>query len=180
MSSVDERAFGKISGVDGRYWAALFFGLILLYVALLVVEALGYSSDPRLFPLVVGVPLLVLIAGQIVLLVFRDQLGIESVDLFESIQELEGSDDKHDMDPVERTRREFEMVVWSLISFGVIWLFGHLIALVIFVFGFIYVYERDLKRALLATAVTFGFVYLLFVYILGASLWSGMLGGMLP
>lgn len=180
MSSVDERVFRKISGVDGRYWAALFFGLILAYVALLVTEALGYSSDPRLFPLVVGVPLLVLIAGQIVLLVFGDRFGIESVDLFENIQELEGSDEGSDMDPVERTRREFEMVVWSLLSFGVIWLFGHLVALVVFVFGFIYVYERSLKRALLATAVTFGFVYLLFVYILGASLWSGVLEGIVP
>ena len=180
MSSVDERAFRKISGVNGRYWAALFFGLIFLYVALLVVEAQGYSSDPRLFPLVVGVPLLLLIVGQIVLLVFGEQLGIESVDLFESIQQLEGADEETEMDPLERSRREFEMIVWSLLSFGVIWLFGHLVALVVFVFGFIYVYERSLKRALLATAVTFGFVYLLFVYILGASLWSGVLEGIVP
>ncbi|MFW5919974.1 MAG: tripartite tricarboxylate transporter TctB family protein [Halanaeroarchaeum sp.] len=179
MTSVDERAFGKIAAVDSRYWASLFFGLVLAYVVLLVVEAVGYSSNARLFPIVVGVPLAVLIVVQIVLLLFRERLGIESVDLFESIQQLDATEEPEEGSAVERNRREFEMILWSLASFGLIWLFGHLVALVAFVFGFIYVYERNLRRALIATAITFGFVYVLFVSILGASLWSGVVGGWL-
>lgn len=181
MNSVADRAFQRITDVNSRYWASLFFGLLFVYVALLISEALGYSSAPRLFPMVIGVPLLLLIVVQVVLLLFQEQLGIESVDLFESIQQLEetteGSDDEA---AVERARREFEMIVLSILSFVLIWLVGHMVALVVFVFGFIYLYERNLTRALLATALTFGFIYLLFVVILGASLYEGALGGMLP
>lgn len=181
MTSVDERAFEKIAAVDSRYWASLFFGGVFAYVALLVMQAGGYSADPRLFPLLIGVPLLALIVGQVALLIFGDRLGIESVDLFESAHELTVEDERTEMEAtIEQNRREAEMLVWALVSFGLIWLFGHIIALVVFVFGFIYAYERDLKRALLATAVTFGFIYLLFVSILGASLWEGILEGMLP
>lgn len=181
MTSVDERAFRKIADVDGRYWASLFFGLIFAYVALMVLEALDYASAPRLFPLVVGVPLLLLIVLQVVLLLFQERLGIESVDLFESIQQLEGVAEEDDEETAaERPRREFEMIILSLLSFVLIWLLGHVAALLAFVFGFIYLYERDLRRALIATALTFGFVYLLFVSILNASLYEGVLGGMVP
>jgi hypothetical protein len=72
------------------------------------------------------------------------------------------------------------MVVLSILSFVLIWLVGHIVALLVFVFGFIYLYERNIKRALIATALTFGFIYLLFVTILSASLYEGVLGGMLP
>ena len=181
MTSVDDRAFQKITHINSRYWASLFFGLLFVYVALLVSEALGYSSAPRLFPLVIGVPLLLLIVVQVVLLLFQEQLGIESVDLFESIQQLEGTSEETDEETaVEQTRREFEMVVLSIVSFVLIWLVGHMVALLVFVFGFIYLYERNIKRALIATALTFGFIYLLFVTILGASLYEGVLGGVLP
>lgn len=181
MTSVDDRALRKIAAVDSRYWASLFFALIFAYVAILVSEALGYSSDPRLFPLLVGVPLLVLIVGQVVLLVFRDQLGIESVDLFETAYELNPDDDRTEAEAtMQQNRREAEMLVWALVSFLLIWLLGHIVALLVFVFGFIYAYERSLKRAAIATAITFGFIYILFVSILGASLWEGILGGVLP
>lgn len=181
MTSVDERAFRKIAAVDGRYWASLFFGLIFVYVALMVRQALDYASAPRLFPLVVGIPLLLLIVVQVVLLLFQEQLGIESVDLFESIQQFEGVTEERDEETAtEQPRREFEMILLSVLSFVLIWLLGHVVALLVFVFGFIYLYERDLKRALIATALTFGFVYLLFVSILNASLYEGVLGGMMP
>lgn len=180
MTSVDERAFRKIADVDGRYWASLFFGLLFVYVALMVLEALDYASAPRLFPLVIGVPLLLLIVVQVVLLLFQEQLGIESVDLFESIQQLEGVAEEDEETAAERPRRELEMIILSLLSFVLIWLLGHVAALLVFVFGFIYLYERDLRRALIATALTFGFVYLLFVSILNASLYRGILGGMVP
>lgn len=180
MTSVDERAFRKIADVDSRYWASLFFGLIFAYVGILVVRALGYASAPRLFPLIVGVPLLLLIVGQIALLVFGDRLGIESVDLFESAYELDTSGDQTEQEAaVEQNRRELEMIVWSLLSFVLIWAIGHIAALVVFVFGFIYAYERSLKRAAIATVITFTFIYLLFVTILDASLWPGVFGGMI-
>lgn len=181
MTSVDDRAFRKITDIDSRYWASLFFGLLFVYVGLLVSQALGYASAPRLFPLIIGVPLLLLIVVQVVLLVFQEQLGIKSDDLFESIQQLEDTTEETDEEAaVEQTRQESKMIVLSVLSFVLIWLVGHMVALLVFVFGFIYLYERNLTRALLATALTFGFIYLLFVVILGASLYEGALGGMLP
>lgn len=171
-----ERLFRLIQGIEGRYWTTVFFLALFGYTLLLVVEALGYSGPARLFPLVVGVPLLGLIVVKVAVTLFGDRLGIRSVDLFEDIQDLDSGDEELDA-AAERQqyRRELETALWVAFAIVTIALFGHLFGLVIFVFGFVYAYERDLLRAGVATAVTFLFVYILFKAILGASLHEGLL-----
>lgn len=181
IDHVGNRVFGFVERVDGRYWSTAFFVALFAYTLLLVVTALGYGSGAQLFPLVVGIPLLALIVTEIVILLFQERLGFESVDLFESVQQLEGTEEKT-TDRRQQYRREFEMALWVTLSVAVVWLFGHMVGLVAFVFGFIYAYERSTRRALVATVITFVFVYLLFVSLLGANLWEGLIpiGGALP
>lgn len=181
IDHVGNRVFGFVERVDGRYWSTAFFVALFAYTLLLVVTALGYGSGAQLFPLVVGVPLLALIVAEIVILLFPDRLGFESTDLFESTQQLEESEGRKATDQRRQYRREFEMSIWTILSVTAVWLFGHMIGLAVFVFGFIYAYERNAKRALIATVITFIFVYLLFNRLLGANLWEGLvpIGGAL-
>jgi hypothetical protein len=180
VDGLSDRVFMFIENTDGRYWAVTFFLGLIAYTGLLVVEALTYSDAAQLFPLLIGVPLLGLIVLDIGLVLFGDQIGIESVDLFEEIVSLDEEGEMRSL--VDQYRREFEMILWVGVSVALIWLLGHVIALSVFVFVFIYTYERNLKRAVLATAITFGFVYLLFIVLLEANLASGVLpvGGVLP
>lgn len=182
MVSVDDRAFERITDIESRHWAALFFGLLLAYILLMVYTAIGYSADARLFPIVIGVPLALLIVVQLFLLEFGERLGIQSVDLFEGIQQLSEVEEGEEVSAAESARWEFEMILWSLATVVLIWTVGHILTLVLLVFGFIYAYERDLRRATIATVITFLFVYVLFIAILDANLWGGILnpGGLLP
>lgn len=170
-----ERLFTLVQRVEGRYWSTVFFLGLFGYTLLLVVEALGYSGPARLFPLVIGVPLLGLIVVKVVVTLFKERLGIQSIDLFEDIQEFEGDEELDAPAERQQYRRELETALWVAFAIVSIALFGHLFGLLVFVFGFVYAYERDLLRAGVATAVTFLFVYLLFKAILGASLHEGLL-----
>jgi hypothetical protein len=185
MSETSNRAAGKpgdrfftfVQRVDGRYWSTAFFLGLFAYTLLLVITAMGYSGPAGLFPIAVGLPLLGLIVVKVVVTLFAERLGIESVDLFEDIQDL-GEDEEEGDEVDERItyRREFETTMWVSFAVVSIWLLGHLPGLLVFVFGFVYAYERDLLRAGGATGVTFLFVYLLFRVILGANLYEGVLG----
>lgn len=185
MSETSNRAAGRpgdrflafVQRVDGRYWTTVFFLGLFAYTLLLVITAMGYSGPAGLFPIAVGLPLLALIVVKVVVTLFADRLGIESIDLFEDIQSLEGDEEERDEADERLTyRRELETTLWVGFSVVSIWLLGHLLGLLVFVFGFVYAYERNLVRAGGATGVTFLFVYLLFRAILGANLYEGLLG----
>lgn len=174
MSYLSERHFDFLTEIDTRYLKATFFAVIFSYTLLLVLEALGYSSDARLFPLVVGGPLLGLTALKLLQLLFEDRFRMDVTDLID-IGDMDAVADEENRDPALTYQRQFTMILWTAGVVALIWLFGHLIALAVFVFAFIYVYERSLRRAIVATALTYAFVHLLFIELLGASLWGGIL-----
>lgn len=183
MSRLVDRGFDRLANVEGRYLAILFFSVLLLYTLALVNQALGYSEAARLFPLIVGFPLLAMLVVYILLLALQNRIDVRTVGFFDDVgnigEEVSGT---VEMDRSDRYRREFSMVLWVGSLILLTWLIGNLVAVAVFVFTFIYVNERAFVRALLVAAVTFGFIYLLFVQILGATLWRGVvpLGGMVP
>lgn len=172
MTSVYRRPFEALSEVDGRYQAAAFFLGLGAYVLMQVVTALGYRPDVRLFPLVIGIPLLVLIAAKVVFLLAGDRLGFDVVDLFEDVTQME-FEEMQEVPTDVRYGREFAMVVWTAVLLVLIWLLGILPAIAVFIFTFIYFYQRDVARALGATLLAYAFVYVLFIEILGAVLYQG-------
>lgn len=179
MASVSERPFEALAEVDGRYRSAAFFLGVGAYVLLQVVTALGYRPTVRLFPLVIGVPLLGLIAAKLVLLLFGDRLGIRMADLFEDVAQME-FDEIEEIPDAVRYRREFEVVLWTTGLIVLVWLVGIMPAIAVFVFSFIFAYERSLPRALFAMLLTYGFVYVLFIQILDAVLYEGVYAIRIP
>lgn len=174
-----DAAFERLAGVDSRFWSGLFFGLIGLYTLAVVLEATTYGSAARLFPIVVGVPFLGLVALKLLLLAAGDRLDLESTELFEVRERFEHSDEV-DVPAAVRYRRELEMALWLAGLTLVLWAVGFLLALVVFLFTFIAVYERDLLRAGLAAGATYAFVYGFFVELLGASVYGGVVALGIP
>lgn len=173
MPSVSERPFEALAEVDGRYQSAAFFLGVGAYVLMQVVTAAGYRPDVRLFPLVIGIPLLGLIAAKLVMLLLGDRFGFRMTDLFENVTQME-FDEIEDLPDAVRYRREFEMVVWTAALLLLVWLVGIMPAIAVFIFTFIYFYERSLPRAVLATVLTYAFVYVLFIVVLDAVLYRGI------
>ena len=182
MTRLVDRGFERLADVDGRYPATAFFLALLGYTLALLLEARGYPADPRLFPMIVGVPLVLLLVIKILLLLLQDRFELQSVDLFEDLGVLDVGSTADEGERADRYRREVSMIFWIGALGVLIYLIGNLLAIPVFIFTFILAYERDVIRAALVSVVTFGFVYLLFVEILGASLWKGVtgLGGILP
>ncbi|WP_049986589.1 tripartite tricarboxylate transporter TctB family protein [Halobellus rufus] len=183
MVEIDGRAFSGphkhilefVRRVDGRYWSAVFFACIFAYTTLLVVESFSYSAAARLFPLIVGISLLGLVAVQIAVLLAGDRLDIKRVELFGSPEEFLEDEGDTEQEDLLRYQREFEMILWTTLAVAVIWLLGHVLGLVVFVFFFVYRFNRNLKKAGMVTGIAFVFVYLLFVRLLDSSLWTGIL-----
>lgn len=182
MRDVIDRGFERLAAVDGRYPAMAFFGVLLVYTLALIVQAVGYSDAARLFPLIVGVPLVVMLVVNLLLLAFGDRVDLRLVGFFDAVGELDAVSADTDVDDAARYRREFAMFGWVGALIALTWLVGNLVAVAVFVATFVYVHERDLGRALLVSGLTFGFIYLLFVVVLDASLYRGVvpLGGFLP
>ena len=176
--SVD-RIFARFADVDSRLWAGIFFGILGLYTLAVVVESLSYSSAAQLFPLVIGVPFLGLIALKLVLLVLRDRALFESMSVFDFDEELEQISET-EIAPAVRYRREFVMILWLVGLSALLWAFGFYPALVVFLFTFVTIYEHNLVRGALVTLGTFGFVYLFFTVLLGAILYEGAYTIVLP
>lgn len=182
MGRLADRGFERLADVDERYLATLFFLGLLAYILALIYESLGYSADARLFPLIVGVPLAILLVAKVLLLLLQDRLDLHVVGLFEDVGDLNIASTREVGDKSVQYRREFSMILWIGGLLLLIYLFGNLAAVPIFIFAFIFAYERDLLRAAIAAIVTFAFIYLLFVQILDATLWRGIvpIGRFLP
>lgn len=182
MKAAIDRGFERLAALDGRYPAMAFFAVLLVYTLALVWQAVGYSDAARLFPLIVGVPLVGMLVVNLLLLAFQDRVDLRLVGFFDAVGDIDAVSAEAEVDQAERYWREFSMVGWVAGLVGLTWLVGNLAAVAGFVFAFVAVYERSLARALLVSAVTFGFIYLLFVVVLDAALYRGIipLGGLLP
>lgn len=181
MSRLVDRGFQRLADLESRYLAVAFFATLLLYTLALVSQALGYSEAARLFPLIVGVPLVGMLVAYILLLLLQDRVDVRTVGFFDDVGDFEAGPRGFEGEQSDRYRREFGMVLWIGALVVLTWLVGNLVAVAVFVFAFVHVHERAPLRALLVAGLTFGFIYLLFVRVLGATLWRGVipLGGLL-
>lgn len=167
-----DQVFDRLASFDGRLWAGLFFGVLGLYTLALIYEATGYSSDARLFPLIVGVPFLGLVVVKLALLLLQDRLQISSKELFDFDEEFSQATGG-DVSPGLRYHREFVMILWLVGLSALLWAFGFLPALLVFIFTFVELYERKPVRAAAIAVGTYAFVYLFFIRLLGATIYGG-------
>lgn len=175
MKRFADRGFERLADVDERYFALVFFSTLLVYTLALVSQAVGYSADVRLFPLIVGVPLSVMLAVKILLLVLGDRLDLNVGKILDDVADVDAVAADRVTDKAVQYRHELSMTLWIGALTVLIYLFGNLTAVPIFIFAFVLVYERDVVRAAVVAGVTVVFIYLLFIQLLEAPLWRGVL-----
>lgn len=176
-SETAEEGLFPLSGGPTAYRTG-FYVAVLVYVAYLLVTALGFSADDRLFPYLVGVPTIVFTLLQILFVQYpgleqRFSTENESSDIkamFEDAQESEAGRSR-----AERQKYELLMIAWVVALPILIYYLGLATALPIYVFAFIWFFTRDPKFSLV---ITLGFsvgAYVLFIVTLGLIPWEGVL-----
>lgn len=168
------------SDIPSKYFKASFFGLILLYTTALLVQAWSYSSDARLFPLLIGIPLIFMIIFNFGLM-RSSRYSSEAGGIFdditdEALSENEEESGRNIKEGVKfRLERELKMMLWIIGATVLAYFIGFLNAFAGFLFAFIYVYERGFIRAAIITILTLVFIRVFFIEILALPLWEGTL-----
>lgn len=162
--------------IETTYFLAGFYFLIFLYVLSTVVAAINYSPSARLFPLLIGIPLLILLTTKLVLILFVSP-RTDSTGPFSHVYNTLLESDSHQ--PNENQQKdEAHTLIWITIAFLLIWLIGFYFAGFIFITAFIYYNERSLLRALLTSTITVLGLIGLFEEILSAPTYQGFLFGL--
>lgn len=162
---------------ETTYFLAGFYFLIFLYVLSTVVAAINYSPSARLFPLLIGIPLLILLTTKLVFILFVSP-RTDSIGPFSHVYNtLLESDNQQ---PNENQQKdEAQTLLWITIAFLLIWLIGFYLAAYIFITAYIYYSERSLPRALFTSTITVLGLFGLFEEILSAPTYQGYLFGLL-
>lgn len=175
-----------------RSLAALVFAAALgIVLAAMVIRALDLGTAARTMPLVVGVPTLALVVGQIIRDGVRASRGDGTVgatsemerDRYRQAASGAQAGDTATPAPVEEGRRTSMAggLLWVAGLVLGVWLFGMILAIPIFMATFMRIFGRERWTTIVLFAVvTTVAVYLLFVVGLEVTLYPGQLGVELP
>ncbi len=153
-------------------------GVFVVVLGFLIL-ALDYQPRARLVPLIIAVPTLLLTLFQFLIdaipAVGRRFSFFQEYDLF-------GIETGRAAEPIEETRptrnvfrRELSFAAWLLLLVALIYFIGYLAAIPLFMILFMRL--RSSERWLITlsiTAVTWAFVYVVFIVIMGAPLHEGV------
>jgi hypothetical protein len=175
MSSVAQQTTSILERVRPIYYKQAFFLAVFGYILLMMVDAQSYGPTVRLFPMLVGIPLLGLLLLQLIFPALPSEWGGRGGGIMSVVndEEIETGDPKSDRSI--RMRREFWMVGWTIGLLAIMYLFGFLAGMTVFVSAFIYYYERDLVLSVGVMAINLVVSYLLFVQILQLRLFPGVI-----
>lgn len=190
------RALGsRLLVVDSQRIHLAFVVVLWLFVAMELVLTLQYPPTTQLVPYVIGVPVFVLITLLLVIQasprVRAAVSGVTTGDVFgmeERVEDLreqfdhETAEDTGSEAPDEPTTREkfVDIALWMLGLFAAILTLGFLVGIPVFLVPFYrYRAETTWSRAALYTAGIWGFTYVIFVRIVNAPLYEGLIAELL-
>ena len=151
------------------------FAVVLVFLVL----SLDYQPRARLVPLIIAIPTLLLTLLQLLIdmipAVGRRFSFLQEYDLF-------GIDTGRAVAPSEESRssgtvfrRELNFAAWLLLLMALIYFLGYLVAIPLFLVLFLRLRSSESWFMTLSiTAVTWAFVYLVFIVVMGAPLHEGV------
>lgn len=180
----------RILTVGGERLGRLFAALLFLYFAVLLALTPRYDPDSRLFPLVIGVPTIVLI-GALLLVQSSSRIAgladrVSTSNPFELDEQLTdegegGPGETAQYSLLERRKRLVVLSLWMVLLYGLIILIGFLPATFAFLLGFYRFYAGEGWLRALGYAVTVWVVIvLIFDVMMGTRFYEGILGISLP
>lgn len=161
-----------------RQFRLAFYAAVAAYVAFLLVTALEFKFDDRLFPYLVGVPTILITLAHLVLLAdpdLEDRLTPETGDE-ESIMPEAIDEEGVGRSAAGRQRYGLLMLAWVIVLPVLVYYLGFAYTLPPYVFAFIWFFRRDLRLAAIGTVGFSLGAYLLFIVTLRMIPWGGELG----
>ena len=141
-----------------------------------VLIALSYSRTPRTFPLLVGIPMIVLTGFQ-TLIDFFPNISRKYSDLGTLDAEMiSGKGRVHKKEEAPTLyQKELEIFIWLAVAVGLILLIGIRYGMPVFIFIFLkYRYSQGWKLSLGLPLGTLAVMYLIFTKVLSIRLYKGM------
>ena len=159
-----------------KYGGKLLNIFLLIFSIGYVLIALNYSRTPRTFPLMVGIPMIVLTVFQ-TLIDFFPNVSRKYSDLGALDAEMISSKGKIPKKEEDRNRyqKELEIFLWLAVAIGLIMLIGIQFGMPIFIFIFLkYRYAQGWKLSLSLPLGTLAVMYFVFTKVLYIPLYKGM------
>jgi hypothetical protein len=162
----------------------LFFLVVLVWGIYLALQIPTWDRRPdKIYPRLLVSGLLLLSAIQLVKMQFpgiADRIKPstdEDSDAQELRENLNSSRDGSGRSRPERHKYELILSGWATALPILVYLFGFLYILPVYVFALTYYMERSLKKALLTTGIFSAFGYVIFLRLLNVPLWNGIVFG---
>ncbi len=152
--------------------AAMFSLLALIFFCVFVYEAQAWRMQARLYPLVIGIPMLILAVIQFIL----DLKGVKAKESADGApMDFQFSGQK-DLPPEVVRKRTITMFSWLFGFFFAIWLVGYPIAIPLLVFTYLkFQSGESWKLSVTLTVIAFIFFWMLFVRLLNLPFPEGWL-----
>lgn len=148
--------------------AAIFSFCSLIFFCVFVYQAMEWRMQARLYPFVIGIPMIVLA----ILQVFFDLKGIESKPDDAAPVDVQLA---QNVDPAVAFKRTVNIFSWFFGFFFGCWLIGFSITIPIIVFSYMYFHGKEkIVLAATLTVIAFVFYYALFVKLLNLPFPDGM------
>ncbi|MFB6097313.1 MAG: tripartite tricarboxylate transporter TctB family protein [Haloferacaceae archaeon] len=173
---------GLFDGVSPKVWSVVFYGAALLWVLALLVLASPWNWDNKFFPMLVGIPVILMLLLQMAsdqFPGFFEQLRPEALEDDDDLStEFERAKESNvsERSKSEQQRWELYMLGWVIALPILMYFVGFAWVIPIYTFALGLFFTRDVK---MAVGIAFGvslFIFLLFVVLLEVRLWEGVLG----
>lgn len=138
----------------------IFMGLVLAALIMMVVFAWGYPSPANLFPLLIGIPLIMLTGVEMVMEIRRTgkKGTVENRNVF-----------------IEDVSKHWDMLLWIVALLVLFYFLGHSVGLPLFLFFYLKLHGEDWPVSILITAAIAAVICGGFGLGLRMSLYKGLL-----
>lgn len=155
---------------------ALFSLVVLIFFCVFLYEAKDWRLQARLYPLAIGIPMLICAIVQFIL----DFKGVKAKESSSDGAPMDFQFQQTDVPPEEVRKRTITMFSWMFGFFAMIWLVGYVIAIPLMVFSYLkFQSNESWPLSTLLTTIAFVFFYALFVKLLNLPFPDGAVQTML-
>jgi hypothetical protein len=176
-TDIDRREDEGLISIDAKWFEIGFYLLFLVWLLYMIWEVTRYEAiEDFLFPIVVGVPGMILILLKIMMIMKADSieriLPDEEDDsgMFEDSTATSNRDSK-----AEKEKYELLMIGWIILLPVLMYVIGMGWALILYSFGFTWFFTRNIRISVIVTIVVIVSVWILFIEVLSLIIWTGLL-----
>jgi len=158
----------------------IFSFLLLLMFLIFVIIAISYDRQTRMFPLVIGVPgliLCVILFSSYYILAVSKRLNTIKQKEFFKIHDIEKQEDieKKKKELKKISFKELNIIIWIIGLLITVYILGFIITIPLFIFLFLKFREKEnLIISILFSTVSWAVIYIMFILILKAQLYGGI------